>query len=79
MEETKKLEAIADIVNATGGSFTISYDEEGITKIVDCIGDNKAAYNASKLNDFLCDAVMQYINWRSQERFPKEPRVTEKI
>ena len=66
-ENNKKLLAISEIANGKGGFFLVTYDEDGFCNLIECIGDNKAAYKASKLNDLIANAQMEYINWRSAQ------------
>jgi hypothetical protein len=65
MEEKKKLEAIAKIIESKGGFFLLSYDAEGFCELTECIGDNDAVENGSALSELLADAQLKYINWRS--------------
>jgi hypothetical protein len=66
MEELKK-QAIEAINETEGGFFLVTYDKNGFSEILECIGDNEAAYAASKLSQLLSRAQMDYINWRTKE------------
>ena len=67
-EENKvKLEAIQTILNTDGGFFLVSYDKDGFSNVLPCMGENAAAYVASKLYDLICNAQKDYINFRSKE------------
>ena len=78
-EDKKKQEGAIEIFNAEGGFFIVTYDKDGFCHAFEYIGENKAAYCASKLSDLIAKAQLEYINWRSSQRPSKDgPRVTEK-
>lgn len=66
MEELKK-QAVEAINGTEGGFFLVTYDKNGFSETLECIGDNEAAYAASKLSQLLSRAQMDYINWRTKE------------
>lgn len=66
MEELKQ-KAIDAITETEGGFFLITYDKMGFSELIEGIGDNGAAYNASMLSKLICDAQKEYINWRVKE------------
>lgn len=65
MEELKK-QAIEAINESEGGFFLITYDKDGYCKLTEGIGENQSAYAASKLSQLICNAQMDYINWRTK-------------
>lgn len=66
MEELKA-QAIEKIQNCEGGFFLLTYDEDGFCEMLEAIGDNKAAFKASKLSDYLSAARIEYANWRTKQ------------
>ena len=66
MEELKK-QAIEVIKETEGGFFLVTYDKNGFSEVLEGIGENEAAYKASKLSQLICDAQKEYINWRTKE------------